>query len=142
MVACVLWTTALIGERTVTQGRQGGNLMHPLRSFGRGNVRPMEIEERGFDPDHPEVILNRPSLYELARIDRGRYTIVGIEVGLDGPMTATVCAIDHRAHSIAELGRSGGELPVVEFNLPESKREDVIRLAFHQIFMDQRAAPG
>jgi hypothetical protein len=102
----------------------------------------MEIEERELGSDGPQVVLNRPSLYELAGIDRDRYTIVGIDVGVDGPMTATVCAIDSHAHSMAELDQSGGELPIVEFSLPESKLEEFIRLAFDQILMDQRAAPG
>jgi len=128
--------------RTVTQGHQEVNLQHILRSFGAGNVRAVEIKRREFCPDDAVAVLDRPSLYELAKIDRDRYTIVGIDVGVDGPNTATVCAIDRWAHPIAELGQNGGEVPVVEFSLPEPKLEDFVRLAFDQILLDQRAAPG
>jgi hypothetical protein len=128
--------------RTVNKGRQEVNLEHILRSFGAGNVRAMEIKGRELGPDDTVVVLDRPSLYELAKIDRNRYTIVGIDVGVDGPMTATVYAIDRWAHPIAVLGQNGGEIPVVEFSLPEAKLEDFVRLAFDQILIDQRAAPG
>ena len=100
----------------------------------------MEIEEREFGTDDGAVLAMRPSLYDLAKIDRDRYTIVGIDVGLDGSTTATVCAIDRHAQSIPELGQSGGEVPVVEFSLPEPALEDFIRLAFDQILIDQQVA--
>jgi hypothetical protein len=102
----------------------------------------MEIEERELGPDDGEVIVKRPSLYDVAKIDRDRYAIVGIDVGLDGPTTATVCAIDRHAQSITELRQSGGEVPVVEFSLPEPALEDFIRLAFDQILIDQQVASG
>ena len=40
--------------------------------------------------DDAEAVMDRPSLYELAQIDRDRYTIVGIELNVDGPTTAAV----------------------------------------------------
>ena len=42
--------------------------------------------------DDAEAVMDRPSLYELAQIDRDRYTIVGIELNVDGPTTG---ANDH-----------------------------------------------
>lgn len=66
----------------------------------------MEIEERELGPDDDEVLAKRPSLYDLAKIDRDRYTIVGIDVGLDGPTTATVCAIDRHAQSIRSSAKT------------------------------------
>jgi hypothetical protein len=102
----------------------------------------MEVKGRELSPDDAEAVLDRPSLYELANIDRDRYTIVGIDVGVDGPTTAIVYAIDRLEHSIAELGQSGGEIPVVGFSLPEPKIEDFIRQTFDQILIDQRFAPG
>jgi len=132
----------MITRRSVTEGRQGVNLQHTLRSFGAGNVWAMEIKGRELGPDGAEAVLYRPSLYELAKIDRDRYTVVGIDVGVDGPTSATVYAIDRCEHSIAEGGQSGGEISVVEFSLPEPKVEDFIRLAFDQILRDQRVASG
>ena len=64
--------------------------------------------------DSVEAALGRPSLYELAQIDRNRYTIVGIELNVDGATIATIYAIDRVEHGIthqdeiAELGRSRG----------------------------------
>ena len=101
----------------------------------------MEIEGRELAPDQAEAVLDRPSLYELAKIDRDRYTVVGIDVGVDCPTTATVYAIDRREHSITERDQSWCETSVVEFRLPEPKVEDFIRLAFDQILIDQRVAP-
>ena len=40
--------------------------------------------------DGAEAVMDRPSLYELAQIDRDRYTIVGIELNVDGPTAAAV----------------------------------------------------
>jgi hypothetical protein len=79
-----------------------------------------------------EAVWDLPSLNELEKIDRDRYTMVGIDVRVDGPTTAvaTVYAIDRLDDSVlsirlrdrptlAELGRSSGEIPVVKFGLPE-----------------------
>jgi hypothetical protein len=100
--------------------------------------------------DDAEAVLDRPSLYELATIDRDRYTIVGIDLRVDGPTTAiaTVYAIDRLEHSIArradiaELGQSRVEIPVLEFSLPKPNVEDFIRHALDQVLIDQRVAPG
>ena len=66
--------------------------------------------------DDAEALRDRPSLYDLAQIDRDRYTIVGIELNVDRSTTATVYAIDRIEHAISrqdeivELGRSRGEI--------------------------------
>ena len=89
--------------------------------------------------DDAEAIMDRPSLYELAQIDRDRYTIVGIDLNVDGPATATVYAIDRvgqevaRPAEIVESGQSRGEIPVVPFDIPEPTVEDFIRHAFRRI---------
>lgn len=75
--------------------------------------------------DDAEAVLDRPSLYELATIDRDRYTIVGIDLRVDGPTTAiaTVYAIDRVEHGItrhadiAELSEMHGEIPVVPLDI-------------------------
>lgn len=89
--------------------------------------------------DDAEAIMDRPSLYELAQIDRDRYTIVGIDLNVDGPATATVYAIDRagaqvvRPAEIVESGQSRSEIPVVPFDIPEPTVEDFIRHAFRRI---------
>ncbi|HEX5906057.1 MAG TPA: hypothetical protein VFY56_03495, partial [Propionibacteriaceae bacterium] len=58
---------------------------------------------------------------------------------VDGPVTAAVYAIDRGKHGIswpaeiAELGNGGGEIPVVQFDLPEPNVEEFIRHAFKRI---------
>jgi hypothetical protein len=91
--------------------------------------------------DDAEAIRDRPSLYELAHIDRDRFTIVGIDLKVDGPTTATVYAIDRieqaalRQPEIVELelGETAGEIPVVPFDIPEPNVEYFIRHAFRRI---------
>ena len=89
--------------------------------------------------DDAEAVVDRPSLYELAQIDRDRYTILAIDLKVDGPVTATVYAIDRVAHgislhaAIAALGESLGVIPVVEFNLPAPNVEEFISHAFRRI---------
>lgn len=89
--------------------------------------------------DDAEAVVDRPSLYELAQIDRDRYTILAIDLTVDGPVTATVYAIDRVVHgislhaAIAELGESLGEIPVVQFNLPAPNVEEFISYAFRRI---------
>ena len=89
--------------------------------------------------DDAEAVMDRPSLYELAQIDRDRYTILGIELSVDGPLTAAVYAFDRLEHSVArleeivELGRSRGEIPVVRFDIPEMDAGAFIRQAFRRI---------
>ena len=89
--------------------------------------------------DDAEAIKDRPSLYELAHIDRDRFTIVAIDLKVDGPTTATVYAIDRieqavvRPAEIVELGETRGEIPVIPFDISEPNVEDFIRHAFRRI---------
>jgi hypothetical protein len=93
--------------------------------------------------DDAEAVLDRPVLYELAKIDPDRYTIVGIDVRVDGPTTgvATVSAVDRLAQSIARQaditgpGRSRVQIPVLQFSLPEPKVEDFITHTFDEILI-------
>jgi len=52
-----------------------------------------------------EAVLDLPSLNELAEIDRDRYTIVGIDLKVDGPTTEipTVYAIDRLEDSVLSI---------------------------------------
>jgi hypothetical protein len=65
----------------------------------------VEVKGREVGSDDAEAILDRPNLYELARIDRDRYTIVGIDLRVDGPTTAitTVYAIDRLDDSVLSI---------------------------------------
>ena len=89
--------------------------------------------------DDAEAVKDQPSLYEIAGIDRDRYTILAVDLRVDGPVTATVYAIDRVEHGlarhaeIAELSESLGEIPVVPFDIPEVNVEDLIRHAFRRI---------
>ena len=90
--------------------------------------------------DDADAVLDRPSLYELAGVDRGRYTIVGVELTIwEDTTTASVYAVDRvgeRLESqadIDELGRQRGEIPVVEFPLPSQAVEEFLDDAFKRI---------
>ena len=89
--------------------------------------------------DDAEVVLDRPSLYEVAQIDRDRYTIVAVDLKVDGPVAATVYAVDRVEYGlslhaeIVELGQREGEIPVVQFDLAEPNVEEFIRHAFKRI---------
>ena len=89
--------------------------------------------------DDADAVMDRPSLYELAHVDRDRYTIVAVDLTVDGPTTATVYAFDRIEHGISrlaeiiELGRSRGEVPVVPFDLREPGVEEFIGHAFKEI---------
>jgi hypothetical protein len=65
----------------------------------------MDVKGRELGPDDAEAVLDLPSLTELAEIDRDRYTIVGIDLRVDGPTTAiaTVYAIDGLEHSTLSI---------------------------------------
>ena len=50
--------------------------------------------------------LSQPSLYELADIDRDRYTILAVDLSIDSPVTATVYAVDESSMGSADTARS------------------------------------
>jgi hypothetical protein len=89
--------------------------------------------------DDAEAVKGQPSLYELADVDRERYTILAVDLSIGGPVTATIYAIDRvehvitRHHEIAELSLSRRQIPVVAFDIPEPNVEDLIRHAFRKI---------
>jgi hypothetical protein len=89
--------------------------------------------------DDAEAVLDRPSLYELAQIDRDRYTIVAVDLEVDGPVTAIIYAIDRVAHHVSapaeviELAQRKGGIPVVDFQLPQATVEEFIQHAFKRI---------
>jgi hypothetical protein len=89
--------------------------------------------------DDAEAVMDEPSLYELADLDRDRYTILAVDLTVEGHTTATVYAIDRVQHpdalssEIAERGQNQGDVPVVPFDLPEASAERFMRRAFSRI---------
>jgi hypothetical protein len=75
----------------------------------------MEVQARALGPartnfndyvgtvaaDDAEAVLDRPSLYELAKIDRDRYTVLRIDLRVDGSRTASIYTIDRVEHLIS-----------------------------------------
>jgi hypothetical protein len=90
--------------------------------------------------DDADVVISRPSLYELASVDRSRYTIVAVDLAVwETTTTVSVFAVDRVANELAdqadldELGRTRGEIPVVEFTLPSQHVEEFLENAFKRI---------
>ena len=89
--------------------------------------------------DDAAALMDEPSLYELAEVDRDRYSILAFDLTVNGASTATVYAIDRAEHpdalrsEIADRGQSQGDVPVVPFDLPEASAEEFIRRAFSKI---------
>ena len=89
--------------------------------------------------DDAEAVLHEPSLYELADLDRDRYTILAVDLRVEGRTTATVYAIDRVKHpdalasEIATRNQNHGDVPVVPVDLPEASAEEFIRRAFSRI---------
>ncbi len=52
--------------------------------------------------DEAEVVKDQPSQYELADIDRDRYTILAVDLSIDGPVAATVYVTE--PSSIEDIG--------------------------------------
>jgi hypothetical protein len=88
--------------------------------------------------DDAAAVMDEPSLYELAEVDRDRYTILAVDLRVNGGTTATVYAIDRAEHpntlqGVDESGPSQDEIPVVPFPVPEPKVEPLLRQAFGKI---------
>jgi hypothetical protein len=89
--------------------------------------------------DDAEAVINEPGLYELADLDRDRYTILAVDLRVNDRPTATVYAIDRVKHpgtlpnEMAELGPDQGQVPVVSFDLSEASAEEFVRHAFSRI---------
>jgi hypothetical protein len=110
----------------------GGRVLGPARTNFNDYVGTVAA-------DDAEAVLDRPSLYELARIDRDRYTILALDLKVDDAVTATIYAVDRIEHGISlqadiiELGLGGREIPVVQFDLAQPGVEEFIRHAFTRI---------
>jgi len=111
---------------------RGGRVLGPARTNFNDYVGTVAADDTA-------AVLDRPSMYELAHIDRDRYTIVAIDLIVDGPVAATIYAVDRVEQGISlhaeivELGQHQGEIPVVQFDLAEPGVEEFIRKAFKRI---------
>ena len=89
---------------------RGGRVLGPARTTFNDYVGTVAADDTA-------AVLDRPSLYELAHIDRDRYTIVAIDLIVDGPVAATIYAVDRVEQGISlhaeivELGQHQGEIP-------------------------------
>jgi len=68
--------------------------------------------------DDAEVVKDQPSPYELADIDRDRYTILAVNLSIDGPVTATLMhrpcrARDRRHHETITTMLDEAAMPVL-----------------------------
>jgi hypothetical protein len=103
--------------------------MEPLgRVIGPANTRYFYDYVGPVAADDAEVVQDQPSLYELANIDRDRYTILAFDLRIEGPATATVFAIDRLEERSSLI-----DTPVVSFEIPEPSVEELIRHAFKRI---------
>jgi hypothetical protein len=89
--------------------------------------------------DDADAVINEPSLYELADLDRDRYTILAVDLRVNGGTTATVYAMDRVKHpgrlsnEMAERGPDHDKVPVMSFDLAEATAEEFVRHAFSRI---------
>lgn len=100
---------------------------------GHGFARVLGPASTNFDDylgtvaaDDAEAVLYGPSLYELADLDRDRFTIFGSRPQSGGTHHGDGLRYRPRAapsSEIAARGRSQGKIPVVPFDLPEASAE-------------------
>jgi len=83
--------------------------------------------------DDAQAVLDRPSLYEIANLDRERWTIVGIELSLGQPSEQVVIyAVDRSTNPAHEDNLE--EMAVSAFHLdPETRVEEFLRAAFNSV---------
>ena len=88
--------------------------------------------------DDAVAVLDQPSLYELAEVDRNRYTILAVDLRSNGVTEATVYAIDRSEHpntlqSVDDYHVSQHGIPVVPFPVPEPNVQPLISHALGEI---------
>ena len=92
--------------------------------------------------------LGSPSLYELAGVDRERWTILGIDISVDETTEVTVYAFDRRSHAVVSieeierLGWESGQIPVTAFPVADAHVEAFVDDAFTRLSVRLVARPG
>ena len=85
------------------------------------------------------AVLGSPSLYELADVDRDRWTILGIDIAVDDATEVTVYAFDRQTHGVVSideierLGWESGQIPVTAFVVPDAHVEAFVEDAFKRL---------
>ena len=83
--------------------------------------------------------LGSPSLYELAGVDRERWTILGIDIAVDEATEVTVYAFDRQGHGVVgveeieRLGWESGQIPVTAFAVDDAHVEAFVDDAFKRL---------
>jgi hypothetical protein len=91
--------------------------------------------------------LGSPSLYELAGVDRERWTILGIDIAVDHETAVTVYAFDRLTHGlvsideIERLGWESGQIPVAAFPISDTRVEAFVEDAFKRLSIRLVARP-
>ena len=90
--------------------------------------------------DDAETVFNRPSLYELAHINRDLWMILAIDMLVsEGTASVNVYAIDRLKYAVAgqadvlTLAGKLGEVPVVRFPVAEPHVDELINNGFKRI---------
>ena len=91
--------------------------------------------------DDADAVVHARSLYQIAGLDRDRWTIVSIDVEQSGAAhQVTIYAFDRQRHPVAnladlaELGQGDDELPVTAFHLVDPDQvEDFRNEAFKRL---------
>ncbi|GAB2589663.1 hypothetical protein [Microlunatus antarcticus] len=83
--------------------------------------------------------LGSPSLYELAGVDRERWTILGVDIAVDESTAVTVYAFDRTTHGVVSveeierLGWDSGQIPVTAFAVDDAHVEAFVEDAFKRL---------
>lgn len=83
--------------------------------------------------------LGSASLYELAEVDRERWTILGIDIAVHETTAVTVYAFDRRTHGVVSideierLGWESGQIPVTAFPVSAGRVEAFVEEAFTRL---------
>ena len=83
--------------------------------------------------------LGSPSLYELAGVDRERWSILGIDIAVDDTTAVTVYAFDRQSHGVSSLddierlGWESGQIPVSAFPVSADRVDAFIEDAFKRL---------
>ena len=86
-----------------------------------------------------DATLGSRSLYELAGVDRERWTILGIDIAVHKTTEVTVYAFDRETHGVVSvdeierLGWESGQIPVTAFEIDDAHVEAFVEDAFKRL---------
>ena len=98
--------------------------------------------------DDAAAVTSTPSLYELAEVDRTRWTILAIDLEFHGSATAaTIYALDRTRHGVGsmadieQLGWDTRQLPVRAFPVPTDRVGTLVNHALQRVSVRLLARP-